>query len=89
MAIDFTKVQKDVASKAETIPTNSLKPTESTNKATEKRMKPSKGEDPKKYTRIGFDPDVWQAMKVKKLMNDENFTNQINNALRMYLGLKN
>jgi hypothetical protein len=40
------------------------------------------------YTRVGFAADVWQAMKYKKLMGDESFTDQINNAMRLYLGIK-
>lgn len=88
MPIDFTKVQKDVASKAEKIPLSTLKVAEIPQRPPEKQEKAPKGEDDKKYTRVGFDPDVWQAMKVKKLMNDENFTDQINNALRVYLSLK-
>jgi hypothetical protein len=40
------------------------------------------------YTRVAFAPDVWHAMKYKKLMGDETFTDQINKAMRQYLGLK-
>jgi hypothetical protein len=93
MAIDFNKVQRDVVSKAEQIPTSNLKPTQAP-VAPPNPIKPpttptkaTKGVDNKRYSRVGFDPDVWQAMKVKKLMNDESFTDQVNNALRLYLNL--
>jgi hypothetical protein len=93
MGIDFNKVQRDVVSKAEQIPTSNLKPTQAPSappnpvKPTATPTKATKNVDNKRYSRIGFDPDVWQAMKVKKLMNDENFTDQVNNALRLYLNL--
>jgi len=90
MAIDFTKVHQNVASKAEQIPTSNLKPSSSPAKPSEtavKAVKSIKSTDNKRYSRVGFDPDVWQAMKVKKLMNDESFTDQVNNALRLYLNL--
>lgn len=90
MAIDFNKVQQNVASKAEQIPTSNLKPLELPNKAPIAPAVPDKAIkniDNKRYSSVGFDPDVWQAMKVKKLMNDESFTDQVNNALRLYLDL--
>ena len=40
------------------------------------------------YSRVALEPDVWQAMKYKKLMGDESYTDQINNAMRLYLDLK-
>lgn len=95
MAIDFNKVQQNVASKAEQIPTSNLKPTQTPApvappnpiKPTATPTKTTKSVDNKRYSRVGFDPDVWQAMKVKKLMNDETFTDQLNNALRLYFNL--
>ena len=45
------------------------------------------GNDNKVYTRIGFDPDVMKQMKYKKMMTDMSFTDQVNAALRVYLGM--
>lgn len=103
MPIDFNKVQQNVASKVEPIPVSNLKPSASksapvttasapnTTPAQQKGSsgpgRPNKGLD-RNYTRVGFDNDVWQAMKYKKLMGDESFTDQVNNALRLYLGIK-
>lgn len=103
MAIDFNKVQKDLVSKVEPIPVSNLKPSGSKpssesapaasntppaqQKVSSSPGKPNKGLN-RNYTRVGFDHDVWQAMKYKKLMGDESFTDQINNALRLYLGIK-
>lgn len=103
MAIDFNKVRQNVASKAEPIPVSNLKPPASKpapeitagapntppaqQKVSSSPGRPNKGLN-RNYTRVGFDNDVWQAMKYKKLMGDESFTDQINNALRLYLGIK-
>jgi hypothetical protein len=99
--IDFNKVQQNVKSKIETIPVSNLKPApETSSEAPASSQQPLPQQKPSKspgrpqtvvnrtYTRVGFDPDVWYAMKYKKLMGEETFTDQVNNALRLYLDLK-
>ncbi|NLE00512.1 MAG: hypothetical protein GX640_11620 [Fibrobacter sp.] len=97
MAIDFNKVRNDVTSKVEPIPVSNLKPAETAVEPPKQPVqRPKAPKSPgrpttvagRTYTRVGFDPDVWYAMKYKKLMGDESFTDQVNNALRLYLDIK-
>ena len=37
------------------------------------------------YSRIAIETEVWHAMKYKKLFENESFTQQINNGMRLYL----
>jgi len=40
------------------------------------------------YSRIAIETEVWEAMKYRKLIKNESYTDQINNGMRMYLGSK-
>jgi uncharacterized protein (DUF4415 family) len=91
--IDFTKVKQDAMAVAEQIPVPNLKPsvpqttTEMHGSAPKKAGRPQKGPN-YHYTRIAIEADVWLKMGYTKVETGENFTDQINNALRQYLGLK-
>jgi uncharacterized protein (DUF4415 family) len=91
--IDFTKVKQDAKAVAEPIPAPSLRPqtmqsaTETNKDAPKKAGRPSKGPN-YHYTRIAIEADVWLKMGYTKVETGENFTDQINHALRQYLGLK-
>jgi hypothetical protein len=90
MTIDFNKVKMAVEAKAEEIPTSNLSPKQTLElhrNVLKKAGRPQKGAN-YHYTRIAIESEVWHAMKYKKLMGDESFTDQINNAMRPYLGLK-
>ena len=90
MTIDFSKVEKNISSKAEPIPTptNKISPeTAGAGNAPSRVGRPSKGSG-FHYTRLALESGVWQAMKYRKLMGDEAFTTQINNALKTYLWVK-
>ena len=88
--IDFTKVSEDARAVAEPIPVPNLKttpPPETPGNRARGVGRPPKGSG-FHYTRLALESGVWQAMKYRKLMGDEAFTTQINNALKTYLGVK-
>jgi uncharacterized protein (DUF4415 family) len=91
--IDFTKVKQDAKAVAEPIPVPTLRPQTQHNIPETHREAPKKAGRPPKgpnyhYTRIAIEADVWLKMGYTKVETGENFTDQINNALRQYLGLK-
>ena len=49
---------------------------------------PTKYEDRFHYSRIAIETEVWEAMKYRKLIKNESYTDQINNGMRMYLSSK-
>jgi len=49
---------------------------------------PTKYGDRFHYSRIAIETEVWEAMKYRKLIKNESYTDQINNGMRMYLGGK-
>lgn len=49
---------------------------------------PTKYGDRFHYSRIAVENEVWEAMKYRKLIKNESYTDQINNGMRMYLGSK-
>ena len=88
--IDFTKVSEDARAVAEPIPVPNLKttpPQETPGNRARGVGRPPKGPG-HHYTRLALQSDVWQAMKYRKLMGDESFTDQLDRALRQYLGVK-
>lgn len=94
--IDFKKVTSNAKAVAEPIPApgNVHRPTpqpatpepEKHEPHTKPVGRPSKGPN-YHYSRVAIEKDVWLKMGYTKVETGENFTEQINNALRQYLGL--
>ncbi len=97
MNIDFEKVERDLGERVQYVRIGEhAQKGIGTRKARRDRPagdKPIRGRPPKNipagrhYTRIGFDPDVWYAMRNYKVQSNESFQDQVNMALRAYLGI--
>ncbi len=95
MNIDFEKLERDLRAKTQTVRTSKTRKVTSTpSTAPTQPGKRVRGRPPKNipagrhYTRIGFDPDVWYAMRNHKVHTAESFQDLVNQALRAYLKLE-
>jgi uncharacterized protein (DUF4415 family) len=88
--INFEQVERDLQAKTQTTRTRR---TPRTPGSASQSGKPVRGRPPKNipagrhYTRIGFDPDVWYAMRNHKVQTAISFQDQVNQALRKYLSV--
>ncbi|MFP4416195.1 MAG: hypothetical protein ACOC41_06280 [Chitinivibrionales bacterium] len=96
MNIDFEKVERDLGARVQDVRVGNLDPIHVREQRRKEaaRDRPLRGRPPKNipagrhYTRIGFDPDVWYAMRNFKAQSNQSFQDQVNGALRAYLGIQ-